>query len=95
MKSKTSVFLENGEEVIRMSSRSLTAFVPASVPLEVIELWRQRLASHLRRRIGRLRHAERRWKRRRLKPVRLATRMRTVKKRIRKPLRQWKPVLRR
>jgi len=49
---KTSVFVENGEEVIRMSSGSLTAFIPASVPLEVIELWRQRLASHLRRRIG-------------------------------------------
>jgi hypothetical protein len=95
MKMKASIFVEHGEGVIRMSGGSLTAFVPASIPLEVIELWRQRLASHLRRRIGRLRRAERRWKRRRTKRVRLTARMRPVKKRIRKPLRQWDPVPRR
>jgi hypothetical protein len=42
-----------------------------------------------------MRHAERRWKRRRLIPVRVTARRRKVEKRNRRPLRQWDPVPRR
>jgi hypothetical protein len=78
-----------------VANRNLTVFVPTSVPVEVIKLWCRRLASQLGRRIGRLRHAERRWKRRRLIPARVTTRMRVVRKRTRKPVRRWNPMPRR
>lgn len=89
------IFKPNGKEVIKLTSADLTTFIPASVPVDVIELWCRRLASHLTRRIGRMRHAERRWKRRRLIPVRVTARRRKVEKRNRRPLRQWDPVPRR
>jgi len=83
------------EEVTEAASRNLTVFIPSSVPVEVIELWCRRLASQLGRRIGRLRHAERRWKRRRLVPVRITARVRVVRKRDRRPVRRWDPMPRR
>jgi hypothetical protein len=85
----------NDDEVAIVAHRNPTVFIPTSVPVEVIELWYRRLASQLGRRIGRLRHAERRWKRRRLVPVRVTTRVRVVRKRDRRPVRRWDPTPRR
>lgn len=95
MKARKFLFGKPGEEIIEVASQKLTGFIPASVPVEVIELWRRRLASQIARRIGRLRHAERRWKRRRLTPVRVARRVRGVKKQNAGPMRRWNPVPRR
>jgi hypothetical protein len=95
MKIKRFIFEPNGEEVIEVASVGLRGFIPASVPVEVLELWLERLASHARRRIGRLRHAERRWKRRRLTPVRVHMRRRRVEGRVQLPVRSWNPVPRR
>ncbi|MGF7136134.1 hypothetical protein P3T40_007646 [Paraburkholderia sp. EB58] len=83
------------DEVAMVAHRNPTVFIPTSVPVEVIELWYRRLASQLGRRIGRLRHAERRWKRRRLVPVRITARVRIVRKRDRRPVRRWDPMPRR
>lgn len=95
MEIKRFIFEPNGNEVIKVASADLTSFIPASIPVEVIELWCRRLASHLRRRIGRMRRAERRWKRRRLRPVRVTARKRRAEKRSRRRVRQWNPVPRR
>jgi hypothetical protein len=86
---------QSDDEVNMVAHRNPTVFIPTSVPIEVIELWYRRLASQLRRRIGRLRHAERRWKRRRLVPLRVMTRVRVVRKRDRRPVRRWDPMPRR
>lgn len=88
---KRFVFEPNGEEVFKVTDSEVTGYIPASVPMEVIKLWYLRLGG----RVGRLRYHERRWKRRRLKPVRVRARQRTRKKRYRGPLRYWSRVPRR
>ncbi|MGF6724969.1 hypothetical protein P3T43_004339 [Paraburkholderia sp. GAS41] len=82
---------QNDADLTVVVNRNLTVFVPPSIPVEVIELWCRRLASQLGRRIGRLRHAERRWRRRRFVPVRVTTHIRIVRKRTREPVRRWDP----
>jgi hypothetical protein len=95
MEFKRFVFEANGEEVIKVTDAGVTAYIAASVPIEVLEIVHRRLGAALRRRIGRLRYLERRWKRRRLEPVRAHTRRRALKKRYRGPLRSWSRVPRR
>jgi hypothetical protein len=86
---------QSDEKVTMVTDRTLTVFIPTSVPMEVIELWCRRLASQLGRQIGRLRHAERRRKRRRFVPVRVTTCVRVVRKRDRRRVRRWDPMPRR
>ena len=95
MEIKRFVFEPNGEEVIKVTDAGVTGYIAASVPIEVLEIFHRRLGAELRRRIGRLRYHERRWKCRRFKPVRVRTRRRTHKKRSRGPLRSWSRVPRR
>jgi hypothetical protein len=95
MEFKRFVFDANGEAVIEATDAGVTAYIAASVPIEVLEMIHRRLGAALRRRIGRLRHLERRWRRRRPKPVRAHARRRPLKKRHRGPQRAWNRVPRR
>jgi hypothetical protein len=95
MKMRRFVFRLNREKITKIMSDKLTVLIPDPVPVEVIELWKKRLASHLARRIGRLRHSNRRWKRRRPLSLRDTRRMRRVKRRKKGPMRKWDPMPRR
>jgi hypothetical protein len=84
-----------GQEVIRMESGRLICSIPVSIPDAVIEQWLRRIDSYLARRIGHLRHAERRGRGRRLIVMRASLRTRKVLRRAQTPLRKWSPVPRR
>jgi uncharacterized protein (DUF2384 family) len=84
-----------GQEVIRMESGRLICSIPVSIPDAVIEQWLRRIDSYLARRIGHLRHAERRGRSRRLIVMRASLRARKVVRRARTPLRKWSSVPRR
>ncbi|NPT42374.1 hypothetical protein GNZ12_34090 [Paraburkholderia sp. 1N] len=78
-------FMGTGERVVKVSGTGINVYIAESVPVEVLEMFMKRMRSQMARRIGRLRHAERRWKRRRLKRVRVRVRRCWLKKRRHKP----------
>lgn len=89
MEIKRFIFEGNGKEVVKVTNGRFTAYIAASIPFEVIEIWRRRVRRRLKHE-SRLKFRVRVGKRPRSKPERVRPRrQRPQKKRYHARRRYW------